>query len=639
MNINTNLSSLITQSSLKTSTLKLNQAIERMTTGCKINHAKDNAANYSISTNLSTKIGAYQVAEDNAMMGLDMIQTASSSLGTISDLLSRLRSMSIQAQNGTYGAKSLSALNSEAEALISEISRIRASTKYNGIELLAPKSPDLIPYEYTPNSDGFLVDVVKRDTSAMTTLASVDASTTLTSGTYSISTKEELIKLAEMTNNKLVASGVEFVLANDIDLGGKNWTPIGNNPSNSFKGIFDGNGYTVNNLYINANDRTYDLGLFGYAAGASIKNLGVKNATIKGGWKNMGVLIGGTGSSNTSEVSNCYTTGNIKECGEECVGGLIGDVWTSSCIVEDCYSDVDINISLSGANRDSVGGLIGSAGDSSIRRCFAKGNVYAPSYWHVGGLVGSGGRISDSYALGDVTGSRFVSGITGSHASYYVKNSYQTGKVNGDCFVGGICGANNTSLDILNCMVLGSISGNSNVNIFLGQGDDYQKGNINNCSYLGSKNPGLNLADTWMNCSNNTDLSKEIVMTEKTLQIGINSSEHSTLQISTGFAFNGLDTLLAQGLEKPETLKAIDELIAKVNEKQTELGAVENRLMSALESISVSYNNLVSTRSTIEDADIAEVSSDYIRQQILQQASATLMATANQSPAIALQLI
>ena len=60
MKINTNLSSLIVQSSLKTSTNGLNQAIERMTTGFKINHAKDNAANYSISTKLSSKISGYQ---------------------------------------------------------------------------------------------------------------------------------------------------------------------------------------------------------------------------------------------------------------------------------------------------------------------------------------------------------------------------------------------------------------------------------------------------------------------------------------------------------------------------------------------------------------------------------------------------
>ena len=63
LSINTNLSSIITQNSMKQSTNKLNEAIERMTTGCKINHAKDNAANYSISTNMATKIGAYKEQE------------------------------------------------------------------------------------------------------------------------------------------------------------------------------------------------------------------------------------------------------------------------------------------------------------------------------------------------------------------------------------------------------------------------------------------------------------------------------------------------------------------------------------------------------------------------------------------------
>ena len=86
-------------------------------------------------------------------------------------------------------------------------------------------------------------------------------------------------------------------------------------------------------------------------------------------------------------------------------------------------------------------------------------------------------------------------------------------------------------------------------------------------------------------------------------------------------------------------LNQIDSLINKVSSKQTDLGASENRFESALEEISTQYDNLVSSRSTLRDADIAEVSSEYIRQQILQQASATLMATANQSPALALQLL
>ena len=111
LTINTNLSSLIAQGSMKLSTNKLNQAIERMTTGFKINHAKDNAANYSIATNMTTKIGAYNVAEDNAAMGLDLISTAEGTLSQIEDKLQRLRALQEQASNGTYGEQSLNAIN------------------------------------------------------------------------------------------------------------------------------------------------------------------------------------------------------------------------------------------------------------------------------------------------------------------------------------------------------------------------------------------------------------------------------------------------------------------------------------------------------------------------------------------------
>ena len=88
-----------------------------------------------------------------------------------------------------------------------------------------------------------------------------------------------------------------------------------------------------------------------------------------------------------------------------------------------------------------------------------------------------------------------------------------------------------------------------------------------------------------------------------------------------------------------KSLEKIDELIKRVNTKQTDYGAAYNRLESALETIGVSIDNLTSTQSTIRDSDIAEESSAHIRNQILQQAAATLMSTANQTPAIALQLL
>ena len=116
--LNTNLASMIVQSNLQKSTNALNTAIERMTSGYKINGAKDNAANYSITTNMSTKIGAYQVAEDNVAMCLDLLSTASENLDLISDKLSRIRALAVQSVNGTYGKNSISAINQEAVALV-----------------------------------------------------------------------------------------------------------------------------------------------------------------------------------------------------------------------------------------------------------------------------------------------------------------------------------------------------------------------------------------------------------------------------------------------------------------------------------------------------------------------------------------
>ena len=128
--VNTNLSSLIIQTNLKSSTKCLNIAIERMSTGFKINHAKDNVANFSISTKLSSQISAYEVAEDNAIAGLEMLTTATEKLDIISEHLTRIRELAELAQNGTYGKASIDAINAEIKAHGTEINRILKSAKY-----------------------------------------------------------------------------------------------------------------------------------------------------------------------------------------------------------------------------------------------------------------------------------------------------------------------------------------------------------------------------------------------------------------------------------------------------------------------------------------------------------------------------
>ena len=136
LTINTNISSIVAQRNLSNATGSLNKAIERMTTGYKINHAGDNAAGYSIARNWETQLGSLDVAADNAAMGADMMQTLEDNYSLISTHIQRVRDLTEQAANGTYGVDSLTAIQSEIKARLEEINRIAANCEYNGKHLM-----------------------------------------------------------------------------------------------------------------------------------------------------------------------------------------------------------------------------------------------------------------------------------------------------------------------------------------------------------------------------------------------------------------------------------------------------------------------------------------------------------------------
>ena len=776
LSINTNLSSMIVQNSMGQATSKLNQAIERMSTGFKINHASDNAANYSISTNMTTKMSAYMVAEDNVSMGLDMLTTASENLSQIESKLSRLRALATQASNGTYGTQSKDAINSEANALVDEIERLYSTSEYNGIKLFENEENINIP---KIGKDGFVKEITKQNTSNLTKLSEVASNVELTDGTYSISSANELAKLAKMTNDGYISEGDKFILANDIDLakwcidhsdeGG--WTPIGNN-THMFLGSFDGNGYKISNLRIDRSGARFQ-GLFGRIDGNSvIKNLAVVDGNIVVDDLCAGLIIGGASASTTTLVENCYSTGKVtgagylgglagqggnaincystcdinssnkitgglygllivsgvvdscfaigdisssssqtggligqtnsdgtiknsyatgNVCGTLSSGGLIG-LSTTNTIIEGCYSLG--NITSTDINYAQSGGLIGTFKGKLIVNSYAKGNVNSKSV-HSGGLIGAvistNALIDSCYSTGIVNGNGCIGGFIGTiNGNLEVKHSYSTGNVisnfdNTGGFIGyvmtgsdaifencytkssitdnidsaGFLGylGGTASTTIRNCSVLGYIS-SSNGTIFLARNNGSNKGSlvIENCHYNADLNDkslalvrnssgegSLDITDDTirsqtMICDNIApfDYSKDI---DLGLQIGVDSSDNSRINFKTNIDLSYLMNLRLIGKNDKDHFKIIDEITSMLSTKQTQFGAVTNRLESALDEIQIQYNNLASSRSTLRDADMAELSSEYIKMQILQQASATLLATANQSPSIALQLI
>lgn len=135
LSLNTNITSLIVQKNLAKATRGLNIAIEQLTTGYKLNHAKDNPANYALMRQYEAKLNAWNVAQDNMSIGNNLLETASDSASLIENHIIRIRDLCMQASNGTYSKNSINAIKAEIQGRLDEIDRIRGSTEFNGIKL------------------------------------------------------------------------------------------------------------------------------------------------------------------------------------------------------------------------------------------------------------------------------------------------------------------------------------------------------------------------------------------------------------------------------------------------------------------------------------------------------------------------
>ena len=137
INIRTNVSSLVAQRNLEKSSNALGTAFERLSSGLRINRAKDDAAGLAIAESLKADARVAAVAIRNANDGVSIISIADQAIGQIGNVLSRLSELASQSANGVYANVQRSALNNEFVALTSEIERIAMSTEFNGLKLLS----------------------------------------------------------------------------------------------------------------------------------------------------------------------------------------------------------------------------------------------------------------------------------------------------------------------------------------------------------------------------------------------------------------------------------------------------------------------------------------------------------------------
>ncbi|MFR8189229.1 fimbrillin family protein [Alistipes putredinis] len=232
-------------------------------------------------------------------------------------------------------------------------------------------------------------------------------------GSYTVTSADGLMNIAKLVNGG--KSDINITLDTDIDLTGKDWTPIGTDYDNSYKGTFDGGGHTITGLTFTTNDEY--AGLFGWLNRAgTVKNVVMEGVQITSN-QIYGGSIGGVVGYGWGTIENCSVSGSVS--GTVYVGGVVGvqiggsitgcsssatvkgtvDVGgvagqtNSSATLTACYATGNVIIEMALKKNIAGGGLVGMNAGSSLLACYATGNVTSTGsstgYVHIGGFLGN----------------------------------------------------------------------------------------------------------------------------------------------------------------------------------------------------------------------------------------------------------
>ena len=248
-------------------------------------------------------------------------------------------------------------------------------------------------------------------------------------GSYTVYNANGLMNIAELVNGG--KTDINITLDTNIDLTGKDWTPIGTSFRNSYTGTFDGGGHTIKGLTVTTNDQF--VGLFGSLGKAgTVKNVVMEGVQIT---NNHGSgYVGGVVGNSDGTIENCSVSGSVS--GTAYVGGVVGVQWFGS--ITGCSSSATVK------GMGDVGGVAGQTNaDATLTACYATGNVTIElghrDRVYVGGLVGcnAGSSVLACYATGNVTstgsstGNVYIGGFLGGNyatvTACYWKNNHEQG--------------------------------------------------------------------------------------------------------------------------------------------------------------------------------------------------------------------
>jgi len=578
------------QSSVRTSGLNLSTAMERLSSGVRINSAKDDAAGLAISTRMTASIRGISAAIRNANDGISLTQTAEGSLGQIGDNLQRIRELAVQAANTGNNASDRAAMNNEAKQLIAEIDRVASNTTYNGIKLLdgSFQAQNLQVGAGNGTNDRIAISIDSAKSSALGVGASSSYETTLYGAEVGTAALEDgALAINGFTVGAAVADGVSYTgddssaiaVAAAINavsgssgvyasVAATNTTiTLAGSAATAFTAVAAGD-VKINGVSIGALAVTTTITLRGAAVATAINAIvgdtGVTAVATNGVvalTSTSGKLVIETGATGTSALTGLASTvvanGTLTTYGGTAVTGHATALVANDVII----NGVDI-------------GAIAAAGSDSERGAQVAAAINAVS-----------NQTGVTAGFDTTDGKVFLTAADG-------RNITVTTTANAAAATTGLASGGATTDTTRSVITLTSAS-----------------------------EDGITIADIGGAAD-----------TASGLTVGFTDSTETS-----GAGVSSLDLTTATGAQ--DALTTLDSAINTITDSRAAMGAYQNRLTASIANLETTSMNLSASRSRILDTDYAKETTNLAKSQIIQQAATAMLAQANQSGQSVLALL
>lgn len=668
--INTNIASLNAQRNLDRSQNLASVSLQRLSSGLRINSAKDDAAGLAISTRFDAQIRGTSVAIRNAGDGISLAQTGEGSLNNITTALQRMRELALQSANGSNTDLERSSIQEEVDQLKAEIASISKNTNFNGRNLLdgsfqnvsfqtGANVGETISVSIAKTTEATLGTAVTNGISSSTTTGaslasgdltingiSVPAANAANDGASSASPELSSITLAAAINSVADLSGVEAkVNANFV--GGTSVASVSNTAGSvSINGTsisLQGTGQAANlaaDLQSVAEAINLHSGETGVKAVVDLNNLDAGVSLVAEDGRNI-QITGSTAASFGLKAAGTYTgtyTLVSRDGSDITIGSTTGKSQESAGLEIGTYSG-----SNSGINGAAVTGSI-SAGDLSINGVSIGPSL--TSYDNASTTGKDGSAISIATAINQVSDK---TGVTAKAQATQVTSSALTAnqavsglQINGITINAAASGSGSTSSQQVALVVNAINEKAAQTGVRAEVVDD------NQFQLIADDGRNINVGGTVANTGLSATTTRGSVTLSSAGQITIGSA-NSTGPSASGFAkgtYGGAETgVLVKDIsvltvaDAEKAVQGIDNALNQVARAAAQLGAIQNRFESTISNLSTKSENLSAANSRIRDADFAAETSALSKAQVLQQAGISVLAQANARPQQVLSLL